>query len=296
MLDHRAAVNQTMYGMTAPDVERWSSRVVVVRGLNPGPFSGPGTNTYLVGTGARPLLIDTGSGVAGYLPLLESALRDEFGNEAPGDILLTHVHVDHISGVAELIKRFGPRNVFKYPYPGADDPYGLELTPLADGEVVETEGATLRAMLTPGHSADHLCFFFEEERALFTGDNVLGVGTAVIPAPGGNLAAYFRSLDVMLGLEPQRVYPGHGPRIDDGAGRIRAYIDHRLEREQQIIAAIKSGAHTIERMVEKIYVDTPRALYPAAGQSVLSHLLKLESERRASRSADPSGEERWTLR
>ncbi len=284
-----------MYGTTAPDVERWSSRVVVVRGLNPGPFTGPGTNTCLIGTGPRPLLLDTGSGVEGYLPLLEGALRSECGTEAPGDILLTHVHPDHIGGAADVVARFGPRRVSKNPWPGRDERYPVELAPIDDGAVIKTEGATLRAIYTPGHAQDHLCFYLEEEAALFTGDLILGIGTTVIPLEGGDMSLYLQSLEKLLSLELKRIYPGHGPAIDDPYDKIREYLQHRLDREAQIVEAIEAGTHTVEQMVERIYVDTPRVLYPAAGQSVLSHLLKLEAEQRAGRRTDASGEEYWAL-
>lgn len=284
-----------MYGTTAPDVERWSSRVVVVRGLNPGPFTGPGTNTCLIGTGDRPLLLDTGSGVPGYLPLLEGALRSECGTDAPGDVLLTHVHPDHIGGAADVVARFGPRKVSKKPWPGRDEDFAVELTPMEDGAVVKTDGATLRAIYTPGHAQDHLCFYLEEEAALFTGDLILGIGTTVIPLSGGDMGLYLRSLEKLLSLELRRIYPGHGPAIEEPYDKIREYLEHRLEREAQILSAIQAGAHTVEQMVERIYVDTPRVLYPAAGQSVLSHLLKLEAEQRAGRTTDASGEEYWAL-
>ena len=284
-----------MYGTTVPDVERWSDRVVVVRGLNPGPFTGPGTNTCLIGTGPRPLLLDTGSGADGYLPLLEGALRDECGTDAPGDIVLTHVHPDHIGGAADVVARFGPRKVSKKPWPGRDEQFPVELTPLEDGAVIKTDGATLRAVYTPGHAQDHLCFYLEEESALFTGDVILGIGTTVIPLEGGDMGLYLASLEKLLSLDLKRIYPGHGPAIDQPYDKIREYISHRLEREQQILAAIRAGARTVEQMVERIYVDTPRVLYPAAGQSVLSHLLKLEHEKSAGRTTDASGEEFWAL-
>ena len=284
-----------MYGTTAPDVERWSERVVVVRGLNPGPFTGPGTNTCLIGTGRRPLLLDTGSGVDGYLPLLEGALRSECETDAPGDVLLTHVHPDHIGGAADVITRFGPRKVCKKPWPGRDEHFPVEITPADDGDVFKTDGATLRAIYTPGHAQDHLCFYLEEEAALFTGDLILGIGTTVIPLQGGDMGLYLQSLEALLALELRRIYPGHGPAIEEPYDKIREYLEHRLEREGQIVEAIRAGARTVEQMVERIYVDTPRVLYPAAGQSVLSHLLKLENEQRAGRTADASGEEYWAL-
>lgn len=290
-----AVIRDSMYGMHAADFERWSPRVAVVRGLNPGPFTGPGTNTYLIGTGERPILLDTGSGRSGYVPLLEGCLRDEGKAEAPGDIVLTHAHGDHIGGAADLIAHFGERAVMKRPWPEKDGAYPVKLTPIEDGAKLRTEGATLRAIHTPGHSADHLCFLLEEESALFTGDLILGAGTTVIPLDGGSMAEYLDSLHRILALDIERIYPGHGPLIADPAGKIREYIEHRMERERQVVEAVSNGARTVEQMVERMYQDTPRALYPAAGQSVMSHLLKLESERRARRTIDSSGEDHWAI-
>ncbi len=283
-----------MLGLTAPDLERWSPRVVVARGKNPGPFTGPGTNTYLIGAGGRPLLLDTGSGVPAYLSVLDSALQECDGRE-PGDLVVTHVHPDHLGGAPQLLERFGPRTVRKMPWPGRDERFPVEITPLLDGGVIETDGITLRAIHTPGHAQDHLCFYLEEERALFTGDVILGVGTTVIPLDGGDMRLYLETLERLAGLDVERIYPGHGPLIEKPGEKIREYIAHRLEREQQVIDAMAAGDSSIERMVERIYVDTPRVLYPAAGMSVRSHLQKLEAEKRAARSVDAAGEERWAL-
>lgn len=285
----------TMYGMRLPDFERWSERVAVVRGLNPGLFTGPGTNTFLIGTGARPILLDTGAGREGYIPLLEAALRDLCDTDAPGEILLTHVHPDHIGGAPALLERFGPRSVSKKPWPGRDEAFDVEITPIDDGALIRTEGATLRAIYTPGHSQDHLCFYLEEECALFTGDVVLGAGTSVIPTDGGSMALYLETLERLLNLKADRICPGHGPAIDDPQTKLREYLEHRLEREREIMEAVRGGARTVEQVVERVYTDTPRALWPAAGMSVLSHLLKLERERRASRAVDAAGEEHWVL-
>jgi glyoxylase-like metal-dependent hydrolase (beta-lactamase superfamily II) len=166
---------------------------------------------------------------------------------------------------------------------------------VGDGETFHTDGVTVRAIHTPGHSADHLCFYLDEERALFTGDVVLGVGTSVVPLEGGDMGDYLRTLERLLTLEVDRIYPGHGPMIPNAREKLQEYLDHRLERERQVIDAIQSGAHTIEQMVERIYVGYPRVLYPAAGQSILSHLHKLERERRTVRRLDAAGEEHWTL-
>lgn len=285
----------SMFGMTLPPLERYSKRVAVVRGLNPGLFTGPGTNTFLCGTGEHPILLDTGSGHADYPDLLERGLSELCGSPAPGEIILTHVHPDHMGGAADVQRRFGRRTVGKLPWPERDARFDVTLEPLADGDWVETEGARLQAIFTPGHSQDHLCFWLEEEQALFTGDVVLGAGTTVIPVDGGDMALYLETLELLIARAPRRIYPGHGPPIDDPVARMRQYIRHRLEREQQVLEAIAAGVQTLDAMVERIYTDTPRALWPAAGMSVLSHLIKLERDQRAARRLDAAGEEHWAL-
>ena len=285
----------SLWGMSLPGIERWSSRVVVVRGLNPGPMTGPGTNTYLVGTGSRPLLLDTGAGIAGYVELLERALAEEHASTGPGDLVVTHVHPDHLGGTPSVLQRFGSRSVSKLPWPDRDDRFEVEITPLTYGAEITTKGATLRAIHTPGHAQDHLCFYLEEERALFTGDVVLGAGTTVIPIDGGDMTLYLESLGRILGLDLERIYPGHGPLIDDPRTKLEAYVLHRHEREGQIIDAVRAGLTSVDQIVEGIYRETPRALHAAAAQSVLSHLLKLERESRAARAMDASGAEHWAL-
>ena len=270
----------TMIGVTLPDVDVWSERVVVALGQNPGIFTGPGTNTYLVGTGRKRILLDTGSGHDAYLDVLATALA-RAGCDGIQEIVLTHGHVDHLGGVAQVRARYGDLRVSKLP--DASDADGLGFAALADGAVVRTEGATLRAVATPGHATDHLCFVLEEEHALFSGDNVLGVGTTVIPSHGGDLLDYMASLDRMLALAPRRIYPAHGPCIEDGVAKLREYIAHRGERERQILAALGQGDAPIATIVERVYVDVPQVLHAAAAHSVAAHLGKLEREGRARR-------------
>src|SRR5690606_17311008 len=130
-------------------------------------------------------------------------------------------------GVEHVRARFGALPVLKRPWPGNDGQLEASVVAIDDGAVIETEGATLRAIHTPGHAEDHLCYWLEEERALFTGDVVLGAGTTVIPEHGGDLADYMASLRRLLALEPAVIYPAHGPAIRDAAKKIREYIAHR---------------------------------------------------------------------
>ena len=285
----------TMIGLELPDVGRWSDRVVVALGQNPSIFTGPGTNTFLIGSGKRRILLDTGSGRPEYLDVLERAMA-ETGCEGLQEIVVTHGHPDHIDGAAAIDDRFGPLPVSKMARPGIDESHPLDLRPIEDGSVLRTEGATLRALYTPGHAVDHLCFVLEEEGSLFSGDHVLGLGTAVIPTQGGDLRDYMNSLRRLLGERPTAIYPAHGPYIADGTEKIREYIAHREERDLQIIAAMREGAARIPDIVKIVYAAYPESLHAAAGHSVCCHLLKLADEGFASRSGE--GEplaDRWTL-
>jgi glyoxylase-like metal-dependent hydrolase (beta-lactamase superfamily II) len=266
-----------MIGLRLPDIQVHSERVVTVLGQNPGPFTGPGTNTYLIGKGGRPVLLDTGVGAPAYEPLLQRALDSRGAGCRPGEIVLTHVHPDHIGGVPSVLGAFGPLGVKKRPWPEKDGS-SFPLTAIDEGSIIEADGATLRAIHTPGHARDHLCFYLEEERALFTGDLVLGAGTTVITEEGGGLAEYLASLRRLLDLEMAIIYPAHGPPIRNPHEKVHAYIAHRELREQQIVAGLQAGVSAVSELVTRIYTDVPEFLHAAAASSVLSHLRKLEAE------------------
>ena len=260
-----------------------SDKVQRVLGLNPSAFTGPGTNTYLVGAGgADPLLIDTGAGRPEYLELLRGHLAEQELRPLQR-ILLTHVHGDHIGGAADVLGLYADIPVHKFPWPEKDAQYALSLEQVRDGDRFAGEGYTLQAVHTPGHAQDHICYYLEEEKALFSGDVILGVGTTVIPQDGGNLSDYLSTLRRLQAMPIERIYPGHGPVIENAAEKIAEYLNHRLEREKQIVHELTGGAKTVEQMVRSIYREYPEHLYPAAGQSVLSHLVKLEQECRVSR-------------
>ena len=273
-------VTDSMIGMKLPDYARHSPRVATVLGHNPGPFTGTGTNTYLVGASARPILLDTGQGVPIWGDLLVAALKELCGSSGPDRIVLTHAHVDHIGGVKQARERFGEMEVIKMPWEGHDAAAGNRLTAIADGAVVKGEGLTLRAIHTPGHAPDHLCYYLAEERALFTGDVVLGAGTTVIPDDTGDLGQYMDSLHRLLELDLETIYPAHGPVIRKPKEKIREYIAHRELREQQVLEALSGGGLEVMAIVKKIYFDVPEYLHPAAASSVRSHLKKLGREGR----------------
>jgi endoribonuclease LACTB2 len=261
-----------------------------VLGHNPGPFTGPGTNTYLIGTGTRPILLDTGIGVAKWAENLPVGMRQHCHADELDRIVVTHAHRDHIGGVKDAHRLFGEVPVLKRPWPGQDDPAGIPVTAIDQGADVTTEGATLRAVFTPGHAPDHLCYVLGEEKALFTGDVVLGAGTTIIPDGTGDLGQYMDSLRRLLELEVETIYPAHGPVIRDAKKKLREYIAHRELRERQVIAALQDGPREVIEIVKVIYTDVPEFLHPAAAQSMRSHLRKLHKDGRV-----VEDENRWRL-
>lgn len=271
-------VTDSMAGLKLPDFDVWSERVSTVLGQNPGPFTGPGTNTYLVGTGKRPILLDTGIGLDVYDPLLERGLSETKGATELQEVVLTHVHQDHIGGVPNVRRRFGELQVSKRAWPEKDADYDFPLTYIDNGARIETDGATLRAIHTPGHAKDHLCYYLEEEKALFTGDLVLGAGTTVVPEEGGGLIDYMASLRKLLDLDLSVIYPAHGPAIREPYKKLNEYIAHRELRERQVLDALDAGLTRIPDMVQRMYTDVPEFLHKAAGNSVQSHLNKLKAE------------------
>ena len=271
-------VKDTMIGIRLPDYSRHSPIVASVLGKNPGPFTGPGTNTYLIGRGRRPLILDTGAGVPVYPDLLARGLEELCASRELDKIVVTHAHGDHLGGVRQIRPRFGDLAVLKMPWPGHDAIAGAPITPLADGDEVTAEGATLRAVFTPGHAPDHLCYYLEQERAIFTGDVILGAGTTVIPDDTGDLGQYMNSLKRLRQLDPDLIYPAHGPVIRNAREKIREYIAHRELREQQVLDALRAGPLQVMAIVKRIYIDVPEFLHNAAASSVRSHLRKLYKE------------------
>jgi glyoxylase-like metal-dependent hydrolase (beta-lactamase superfamily II) len=274
-----------------PKTATVSDLVGRVLGLNPGWMTGPGTNTYLVGR-RDPILIDTGAGVAGYVAVLEEYLKTR-GWRQPARVLLTHRHPDHLGGVEHLRTRYGALRVSKMRHRDAGLPEPVE--DLRDGQAVSGEEVTLVPVHTPGHASDHLCYYLPEEKALFTGDVVLGGSTTVIPSGDGDLLDYMSSLRRLQGLDIRRIYPAHGPVIEDGPGRIAEYIEHRLLRERQILESLGDGPRTIPDLVSRIYADVPTALHKPAAMSVEAHLKKLLREGRVREHRAPEAPSRWEL-
>lgn len=273
-------------------------RVIRLPAQNPGPFTGAGSNTWLI-PGGRPTLVDAGSGDARHLDALADALGEQQGDRgALAQVLVTHAHPDHAGGAPAMAARW-PGAVFrKWPWPEADGRWPVAWQPIAADDVVEAGDGALWAIHTPGHSPDHVCFFEPRSRGLFAGDLVMNGGTVVVPASaGGSMTAYLASLRRVLELGPRLVYPGHGDPIDQPAALIRGYLAHRLARERQILETLARGPARVPEIVGAIYADLPEELRRAAGENVLAHLVKLEEDGRVARDEAPApGEAAWRVR
>ncbi|HEY3000177.1 MAG TPA: MBL fold metallo-hydrolase [Acidimicrobiales bacterium] len=237
---------------------------------NPGMMTGPGTNTYLVGIDEI-AVIDPGPGDAAHLDAIAGC-----GGDRIRWILLTHTHEDHSPGAIGLKKRTGAEILAFGPGEGRGK-VRLDGT-LGDSDVIEATEFHLTALHTPGHASNHLCYLLNEERTLFTGDHIMQGSTVVIAPPDGDMAAYLASLDRLKTIRPRlkTIAPGHGYVIDDPQTTIDGYVAHRLEREQQVLAALRDqGPTTIADIVEALYADVPAELHPVARRSVWAHLRKL---------------------
>jgi glyoxylase-like metal-dependent hydrolase (beta-lactamase superfamily II) len=234
-------------------------------------MTGRGNNTWLL-DGAVPTLIDAGVGAPEHVDAIAQAL----GDRPLAQVLVTHGHADHSSGVPALRERWPMVEILKWPLPG-EQGSGI----LSDGQEVEAGDSTLIVVHTPGHAPDHVCFWQADTRGLFAGDMVVAGATVMIPAGrGGNLRDYLASLERIRALGAARFYPGHGPIIDRPAEIIDEYVTHRAMREQQVVACLADGITGVDGMVARIYPDLTEALQPAARLTIEAHLEKLREDGR----------------
>ncbi|CAG8545025.1 3224_t:CDS:2 [Funneliformis mosseae] len=244
-----------------PTFTQLTERVIRVLGLNPSKFTLQGTNTYLIGTGPRKILLDTGEKPE-YTQLLFESLKKLGENIIISDIIISHWHNDHVGGVDSILQYASENNmplpvVHKRLDPKHDKSHH-NFQQVVDNQIFKTDGASIIAIFTPGHSEDHVAFYLEEEKAIFTGDTVLGQGTTVFE----DLGEYIDSLHKLKRFTPGRLYPGHGPVIENGTEKLEEYITHRLERENQIIKEFKTSKSSLtpRQIVEKIYAKYPESL------------------------------------
>ncbi len=293
-----AALDDVHYG----HVEWVSPLIRRVIAKNPSKYSYRGTGTYIVGRGDV-AVIDPGPDLVSHRDALRVALQDETVRA----ILVTHCHADH-SPLSAWLKAetnaptiaFGPHGELavddESDDESDDDRDESEAERVGEGEsaketidvdfvpdiavsdgniVVETDEWMLRAVHTPGHTSNHLCFAFDAERALFTGDHVMGWSTTVVSPPDGDMRAYIDSLRKVARRNDSVLWPTHGNPVTDVGPFLDAYLAHRVEREQQLLDLVRAGVERIPAMVEILYAGVRRDLHKAAGRSVLSHLIKL---------------------
>ena len=251
---------------------------------NPSMMTGPGTNTYLLGD-ERVAVIDPGPAIPGHI---ENIL--EKSNGSIRWILATHTHPDHSPGVRLLAEKTNAE-VLGIPAPEGrqQDATFMPTRVLGDGDALETSGFRLEAVHTPGHASNHLCFRHAGLNWLFTGDHVIDGSTVVINPPDGDMTHYLESLRKCRDLDCAALAPGHGEVIEDPARAIDWIIDHRLEREAKVLAAVTANPGlTIRELVPHVYQDVAPHLFRLAERSLLAHILKLEADGAAARSV-----ERW---
>ena len=260
---------------------------------NPSKYTYLGTGTYIVGHGDV-AVIDPGPILDGHRDALAAALE----GDRVRAILVTHCHSDHSPLAAWLREETGAPTIAFGPHGAVeidpdvddaiDDGVTLEETTdtefdpdvrVADGEVAAMGvGWTMRAVHTPGHTSNHMCYALEEEQALFTGDHVMGWSTTIVSPPDGDMRAYIDSLRKVMGRDDLSLWPTHGAPVLSPKPFLQAFLEHRLEREAQVVAAVRSGRSDIEAMVKELYTDVRAELHKAAGRSVLSHLIKLAED------------------
>ena len=245
-----------------------SVRIERVLAPNAGPFTGPGTNTWLLESDGEIVVIDPGPISDAHLDAILAAV----GRRSVTSVLVTHTHSDHAPLANPLAREL---EVPAYGHaPGPEFEPDLRLT---EGSTVTVGGIALEVIHTPGHSDDHLCFL--TGRLLFTGDHIMGGSSVMVE----DMGSYLRSLERLQGLDLDRLYPGHGPEVEQPQEVISWYIAHRLQREQEVLEAIAEGAVDVDSIVESVYWNVDRSLHPLAARSVAAHLRKLEEEGRIPR-------------
>ena len=277
---HRAL--DVRYGASvtvAPDIRR-------VLAPNPSPFTFHGTGTYIIGQG-RVAVIDPGPALGDHVEALLDAVR----GETVTHLLVTHTHLDHSPAAAAIKAATGAETYGFGPHGGVlggarngdvvEEGADYEFRPdhlVADGDVIEGTGWRVRAVHTPGHTSNHLCFALESGAALFSGDHVMGWSTTVVSPPDGDMAAYMASLTKLKSETAGAFWPTHGPAIPNPQSYLGALIAHREARSAAILTCLENGITRIPEIVSRLYAEIDPRLHGAAARSVLAHLIQLVEE------------------
>ena len=263
------------------EVTQLSPMVQRVIADNPGPFTFTGTGVYIIGD-KNVCVIDPGPTTENHKAALEKALD----GCTVTHILVTHHHIDHSPMARPLADQFGCE-VYGYgvqPVPPQGGDVRLEAgddlcfkpdVEIRNGHIVNGDGWTIEAIHTPGHTSNHLCYALKEENTLFSGDHIMGWSTSVVSPPDGHMGDYLQSLETILNRDFNIIRPTHGPAITEVRTFVQAYLDHRLERERQILDTLASGTDKIGDIVKVLYKDVDKRLHPAAAHSVLAHIIHL---------------------
>jgi glyoxylase-like metal-dependent hydrolase (beta-lactamase superfamily II) len=267
----------TMPGWSGGQV---GARAVCVVAPNPGPMTLDGTNTWVLfaSDGRLAVVVDPGPAADAHLRRVLDVVESRGARVA--EAVLTHGHADHSEGARRFAELAGA------PVRAVDPAYQVDGDGLRDGDVVAAGDLELRVVVTPGHTADSVSLLLPAERALLTGDTVLGRGTTVVAHPDGSLGPYLRSLrllrEVVVEEDVRRLLPGHGPVLEEPVRVLDAYLAHRAERLEQVRVALRAGARTPWDVVERVYAEVDPVLWPAAEQSVRAQLDYLETEKKPS--------------
>ena len=253
---------------------------------NPSPFTFHGTGTYIVGEG-HVAIIDPGPALEAHVDAVLAAVA----GETVSHLLITHTHLDH-SPACRAIKAVTGAPTYSYGPHGAgkleqgvqiEEGGDMEFTPdvtVRHGDVIEGQGWSFECVYTPGHTSNHVCFQYQADRVLFSGDHVMGWNTTIVSPPDGDMTDYIDSLDILLERDDARYFPTHGSPIDDPAPFVRSYRAHRLDRAEQILDCLAQGEATVMDMVRRMYTHLPERMHGAAARAVLATLIYLARQER----------------
>ena len=259
--------------MEAGKVVELSPLVRRITAGNGSVFTGPGTNTYLVGK-EEVTVIDPGPAMQEHIDVITAA--------APNikQILVTHTHPDHSPGVRLLKEKLDvpAYGMLTNSSKNQDQTFNPKRI-LDDGEVFQEKEFSIEVVHTPGHASNHLCFILKEEKLIFTGDHIMNGSTVVIGPPDGNMKQYIQSLEKLKDYDIEKIAPGHGELLENPHEVADWIINHRLKREKKVFQALQEASKgTPDSLVEKVYDDVDSSLFPIAKASLLAHLIKLEED------------------